>query len=150
MSFAPRPHGYPMATWIALAFMCLALAARCVPQSSPRSAQDENAPQVVNVEIIHGPVVESVTDTTAVIAWSTNVNAGTLLHYGTDVNHLDQTASMPWGGLTHRVNLKDLKPDTKYYFKAESAQGQGSGSTAVAPQSFFRTKAPVKCVSACA
>ena len=150
MTFAPRPHGYPMATWIALAVMFLALAARCVPQSSPRSAQDENAPQVVNVEIIHGPVVESVTDTTAVIAWSTNVNAGTLLHYGTDVNHLDQSASMPWGGLTHRVNLKDLKPDTKYYFKAESAQGQGSGSTAVAPQSFFRTKAPVKCVSACA
>ena len=150
MTFAPRPYRYPMAAWIPSAVMFLALAARCVPQSSPQSAQDETAPQVVNVEIIHGPVVESVTDTTAIIAWSTNVNAGTLLHYGTDVNHLDQSASMPWGGLTHRVNLKDLKPDTKYYFKAESAQGQGSGSTAVAPQSFFRTKAPVKCVSACA
>jgi hypothetical protein len=150
MTFALRPHRYPLATGIASAVIFLALTARCAPQSSPQSAQDENRPQVVNVEIIHGPVVESITDTTAVIAWSTNINAGTLLHYGTDVNHLDQTASMPWGGLTHRVNLKDLKPDTKYYFKAESAQGQGSGSTAVAPQSFFRTKAPVKCVSACA
>jgi phosphodiesterase/alkaline phosphatase D-like protein len=130
--------------------MVLALAAPITPQTLPQTAQDETAPKVVNVEIVHGPVVESVTDTTAIIAWSTNVNAGTLLHYGTDVNHLDQIASMPWGGLTHRVNLKDLKPDTKYYFRAESAQGQGSGSTAVAPQSFFRTKAPVKCVSACA
>jgi len=126
------------------------LIAPSAPQPLPQHAQDEPAPKVVNVEIIHGPVVESVTDTTAVIAWSTNVNAGTVLHYGTDINHLDQTASMPWGGLTHRVSLKDLKPDTRYYFKAESTQGQGSGSTAVAPQSFFRTKAPVKCVSACA
>jgi hypothetical protein len=150
MIFATRPHRYSLPTFIASAVILLTLPARCVPQTSSQPAQDEVAPKVVNVEIIHGPVVESITDTTAVIAWSTNVNAGTLLHYGTDVNHLDQSASMPWGGLTHRVNLKDLKPDTKYYFKAESAQGQGSGSTAVAPQSFFRTKAPVKCVSACA
>jgi hypothetical protein len=150
MTLAPLPHRYRLAASIVSAGVFLALAARCVPQSSPQNGQDEPVPKVVNVEIIHGPVVESVTDTTAVIAWSTNVNAGTLLHYGTDVNHMDQTASMPWGGLTHRVNLKDLKPDTKYYFKAESAQGQGSGSTAVAPQSFFRTKAPVKCLSACA
>jgi hypothetical protein len=150
MTFAPLPHRYPLATSIASAVIFFALAAQCVPQRSPQQGPEEPAPKVVNVEIIHGPVVESVTDTTAIIAWSTNVNAGTVLHYGTDVNRLDQTASMPWGGLTHRVNLKDLRPDTKYYFKAESAQGQGSGSTAIAPQSFFRTKAPVKCVSACA
>ena len=149
MTFAPRPHGYPMATWIALAVMFLALAARCVPQSSPRSAQGENPPQVVNVEIIHGPVVESVTDTTAVIAWSTNVNAGTLLHYGTDVNHLDQTASMPWGGLTHRVNLKDLTPGTTYYFQAESPMAQGTGTTVESPPSSFRTKSRGGCVTAC-
>jgi len=122
------------------AVILLPLIAWCLPQN----------PKDVSVEITHGPVVESVTDTTAVIAWSTNVNAGTLLRYGTDVNHLDQSVGMPWGGLTHRVNLKDLKPDTKYYFKAESPQGQGTGSTAVAPQSFFRTKAPAACFSACA
>lgn len=128
------------------ALILLPLIAWCLPQSSPPGG----APKAVSVEITHGPVVESVTDTTAVIAWSTNVNAGTLLRYGTDANHLDQSVGMPWGGLTHRVNLKDLKPDTKYYFKAESPQGQGTGTTAVAPQSFFRTKAPAACVSACA
>jgi hypothetical protein len=122
------------------AVVLLPLIAWCLPQN----------PKDVSVEITHGPVVESVTDTTAVIAWSTNVNAGTVLRYGTNANHLDQSVGMPWGGLTHRVNLKDLKPDTKYYFKAESPQGQGSGTTAVAPQSFFRTKTPAACVSACA
>jgi hypothetical protein len=92
------------------------------------------------VQITNGPVVENVTDTMAEIAWSTNVNAGTTLHYGTDPSHLDQTAGMPWGGLTHRVSLKNLNPNTTYYFKAESAQGQGTGTQAQAEQASFQTK----------
>ncbi len=92
------------------------------------------------VQITHGPVVENVTDTAAEIAWSTNVNAGTTLHYGTDPGHLDQTAGMPWGGLTHRVTLKNLNPNTTYYFRAESAQGQGTGTQAQTEQVSFQTK----------
>jgi phosphodiesterase/alkaline phosphatase D-like protein len=92
------------------------------------------------VEITHGPVVENVTDTTAEIAWSTNVNAGTALQYGTDPSHLDQTVGMPWGGLTHRVSIKNLKPNTTYYFRAASGQGQGTGTQAQAAQLTFQTK----------
>jgi Purple acid Phosphatase, N-terminal domain len=92
------------------------------------------------VQITHGPVVENVTDTTAIIAWSTNVNAGTVLRYGTDPKHLDQTAGMPWGGLTHRVSLKDLKPGTTYYFQGESSNGQGTGTSAKTAPSSFQTK----------
>lgn len=92
------------------------------------------------VQITNGPVVENVTDTTAEIAWSTNVNSGTALSYGTDATHLDQAAGMPWGGLTHRVFLKNLKPNTTYYFKAESGQGQGTGTQAETAQSTFQTK----------
>jgi hypothetical protein len=92
------------------------------------------------VQITQGPVVENVTDTTAIIAWSTNVNAGTVLHYGTDPKHLDQTAGMPWGGLTHRVNLKDLKPATTYYFQGESPNGQGTGTGARTETASFQTK----------
>lgn len=92
------------------------------------------------VQITNGPVVENVTDTTAEIAWSTNVNSGTSLSYGTDATHLDQAAGMPWGGLTHRVFLKNLKPNTTYYFKAESGQGQGTGTQAETAQSTFQTK----------
>lgn len=93
------------------------------------------------VQITHGPVVENVTDTTAEIAWSTNVNSGTALHYGTDPSHLELTAGMPWGGFTHRVLIKNLKPNTTYYFKAESGQGQGTGTMAEAPPASFQTKA---------
>jgi len=92
------------------------------------------------VQITQGPVVEQVTDTTAEIAWSTNVNSGTSLRYGTDPSHLDQTAGMPWGGLTHRVTIKNLRPNTTYYFKAESGQGQGTGTQAETAQASFQTK----------
>ena len=92
------------------------------------------------VQITQGPVVEHVTDTTAEIAWSTNVNSGTSLRFGTDPSHLDQTASMPWGGLTHRVFIKNLQPNTTYYFKAESGEGQGTGTQAETGQSSFQTR----------
>lgn len=101
------------------------------------TAQDSYPP----VQIMHGPIVESTTETMAVIAWSTNVNAGTMLRYGTDPDHLDQSASMPWGGITHRVNLRNLSPGTTYYFQAESAEGQGTGTSASSQVASFLTKA---------
>jgi purple acid phosphatase-like protein len=92
------------------------------------------------VRMISGPVVEAVTASTAIIAWSTNVNAGTTLHYGVHPDHLDTAAGMPWGGLTHRVFLRGLKPRTKYYFQAESGAGQGTGTRATASLAWFETK----------
>jgi hypothetical protein len=114
-----------------------------------RHAADDPEPDPKAVQITNGPVVESVTATTAVIAWSTNVSAGTVLRYGTDPIHLDQTASMPWGGLTHRVNLKDLTPGTTYYFQAESPKAQGTGTSVQAPPASFKTKPGSACVTAC-
>jgi hypothetical protein len=116
------------------------------PQASPQSPTVQQIPMTPigvptnGVQITHGPVVENVTDTTAEIAWSTNVNSGTALHYGTDPTHLDQNAGMPWGGFTHRVLIKNLKPNTTYYFKAESGQAQGTGTLAEAAQASFQTK----------
>lgn len=137
-----------MKTIFSILLMTAALSFWVAAQKAPSAAEADPSP--LDVQITSGPVVESVTDSTAVIAWSTNVNAGTSLRYGTDPNHLDQTASMPWGGLTHRVNLKDLKPDTKYYFKAESSQGQGTGTAVTAPPSSFRTKMAATCTGPCA
>lgn len=91
------------------------------------------------LRITHGPVIETVNKTGAIIAWSTNINAGTVLHFGIDADHLTQAASMPWGGLTHRVELRNLKPDTRYFFRAESPHGQGTGETAASPVMSFQT-----------
>lgn len=92
-----------------------------------------------SVQITQPPKVENVTSNTAVIAWSTNVNSSTVVRYGTDQGSLSHTAEMPWGGLTHRVTLKNLKPGTTYYYQAESGKAQGSGTKADAPVSTFQT-----------
>lgn len=102
-------------------------------------AQDER-PQ--NVEITKGPRVESVSSDTAVIAWSTNVNASTLVRYGIDQQKLTARAEQPWGGLTHRVTIPNLQPGTTYYFQAESNQGQGTGTRAVSDVKTFSTREP--------
>lgn len=93
--------------------------------------------------ITNGPVVENVTDTTAQIAWSTNVSSSTILHYGTDPVQLNGVASMPWGALTHRIQLKNLKSNTLYYFRAESGQGLGTGTDVGTAESAFQTKPAV-------
>lgn len=94
-----------------------------------QSADRDSAPP--QVQITKGPTVEHLGSHDAIIAWSTNVSAGTFVRYGTDPNKLDQTAEMPWGGFTHRVTIKNLRPGTTYYFQAESGQAQGTGTTAL-------------------
>lgn len=131
----PRPQTAPVVQQAVQASMQAPIQAPSV-QQLPRTPMGTNR----GVEITQGPVVEHVTDTTAEIAWSTNVNAGTALHYGIDPSHLDQAAGMPWGGLTHRVTIKNLKPNTTYYFKAESGQAQGTGTLAETAQASFQTK----------
>ncbi|HKT51270.1 MAG TPA: fibronectin type III domain-containing protein [Candidatus Angelobacter sp.] len=108
--------------------------------SGARGQSSDDADSLPAVRITHGPVVENVTDTTATIAWSTNVNSGTTLRYGTAPNHLDQGAGMPWGGFTHRVYLKNLQPGTKYFFQAESGKAQGTGTSAIADVMSFETR----------
>lgn len=120
-----------------MAFVLGTLSAAQAQKTVPPPAIPEH--ETLAVKITHGPVVELITDSTAQIAWSTNVNAGTLLHYSTDPEKLNLTASMPWGGLTHRVVLKHLNPNTTYYFIAESPQGQDTGTRDEAPRSSFKT-----------
>jgi hypothetical protein len=85
------------------------------------------------VKITNGPVIESVFDDHAVIAWSTNAPASTTLKYGTDQNNLNQQAQAPWGGTPHRVTMKSLQPNTTYYFKVIDANAQGTGTSAESP-----------------
>jgi phosphodiesterase/alkaline phosphatase D-like protein len=125
-----------MKNMFVMATMALALGSWCFAQDS--GGDRNQKPQVLI--ITNGPVVENVTDTTAQIAWSTNVSSSTIVHYGMDPLQLNGAASMPWGALTHRVQLKNLKPNTMYYFRVESGQGQGTGTDVQAAESAFQTK----------
>jgi phosphodiesterase/alkaline phosphatase D-like protein len=107
----------------------------------PQSDQYGNsyAQQNQAVQITNGPTVESVTPRSAVVAWSTNANSSTVLRYGTDRNNLGQMAEAPWGARTHRVTISNLQPGTTYYYRIESGQGQGTGTTATSDVQQFQT-----------
>lgn len=89
--------------------------------------------------ITNGPVIEFLDYNAVVIAWSTNVNASSLVRYSQDPNNLNKNAAAPWGQETHRLTIKDLKPDADYYFLVESAQAAGSGTMAKSNIGRFHT-----------
>lgn len=99
-------------------------------------------------KIIDGPRVEGVGNTWAVVAWTTNTGGSSIVHFGTDRNSLAQTAQAPYADndnpgtkyQTHRVRLQNLKPNTTYYFVADSGQGEGTGSEAKSSVQQFTTK----------
>ena len=105
-------------------------------------ANEENG----KVKITSGPTLELVDSNSATIAWSTNLKGSTRVTYGTDPNNLTQLAEAPWGagGLTHRVQIQNLQPNTTYYFQAETGQAQGTGGAEVeSPKVLsFKTTAP--------
>jgi phosphodiesterase/alkaline phosphatase D-like protein len=123
-------------TAIALA-TALAVSATAAPKD-PQKAQA--------VKITDGPRVEGAGPTWAVIAWTTNTGGSTVVRYGTDPNKLTQTAESPYAdnektkAQNHRVHLKNLKPNTKYFFMVDSGQGEGTGTEAKSRVEEFTTK----------
>jgi phosphodiesterase/alkaline phosphatase D-like protein len=123
-------------TTIALA-AALAVSATAAPKH-PQKAQA--------VKITDGPRVEGVGPTWAVIAWTTNTGGSTVVRYGTDPDKLTQTAESPYAdnektkAQNHRVHLKNLKPNTKYFFMVDSGQGEGTGTEAKSRVEEFTTK----------
>lgn len=98
--------------------------------------------------ITNGPVLERTTGTMAQIAWSTDAPGSSIVKYGTSPNALTQTAEQPWGGTkepngdyNHRVRVKNLQPNTTYYFIVVTGQGLGTGTETQSRPQEFRTPA---------
>ena len=96
--------------------------------------------------ITDGPRVTQTTGTSAEIAWSTETPGSSIVRYGTNPNALSQTAEEPWGGkrerngdYNHTVWVKNLTPNTTYYFLVETGQGKGTGTGAQSQVKEFRT-----------
>jgi len=99
-----------------------------------------------NLRVTQGPILESVSADSAVVAWSTNMDGSTKVFYGTDPHDLSQLAEAPWGanGHTHRAKMSNLQPNTTYYFRVETGQAQGGNGEEVENRRpfSFRTTAP--------
>jgi hypothetical protein len=89
-----------------------------------------------HMQIIKGPDLESATDKSAIIRWTTNTGSTriehSVVHYGTDPKDLSRRAeslnrwnqNLPY--MIHRVSVMNLTPRTTYYFKVESVRGDGT------------------------
>jgi hypothetical protein len=98
------------------------------------------------LQITDGPRIEYVGPNSAEVAWTTSTGGSTILRYGTNPNALNQTAEEPYAQgqgsahVTHRVTVKNLQPNTTYYFIVDSGQGQGTGTEAKSSIQSFTTK----------
>lgn len=97
-------------------------------------------------KIIAGPKIEQVSNDSATIAWQTNTGGSSIIRYGSAPNHLDQTAQSPYTDQegakfqVHRVQLKNLKPNTTYYYAVISGHGEGTGTSAQSQVEQFKTR----------
>jgi len=119
--------------------------------STPDAAQKTSVDRKgVRVRIIKGPALESATNTSAVIRWTTNAGGGTIVHYGivhygTAPNSLNNTAksSNRWNRnlpyMIYRVNVDRLKPGTTYYYTVGSTQANGVDDEASSAVDQFTT-----------
>jgi phosphodiesterase/alkaline phosphatase D-like protein len=100
--------------------------------------------------LIAGPGLESATDTSAIIRW-TSINPGRaalhygVVHYGTDANNLTQVAQSPnrrntsHPDMIFRVRLTTLNSNTTYYYKVESTGATGASDGASSSVKTFKT-----------
>ena len=88
------------------------------------------------MQIIKGPALESATNNSAIIRWTTNTGSSliehSVVHYGTDPKNLNHRAESPnrWNQslhyMIHRVYITSLTPRTTYYYTVESVRGDNT------------------------
>ena len=111
-----------------LALLALS-ASLCFAQVSPREREAENATEARSgirdsVDVVSGPMVEQVTNHSAVLRWRTNKTAATRVNYGLDPRNLYQHAYRSGGEVDHNVMLRNLRPHTTYYYEIENRYGR--------------------------
>lgn len=96
--------------------------------------------------ITDGPRVKQTTENSAEIAWSTTAAGSSVVHYGRRPRALTEVAEQPWGGthepngdFNHTVWVKNLQPNTRYFFVVVTGQGRGTGTGAMSRVQEFRT-----------
>ena len=120
--------------------------------SPPTAAQaPPPAKQAKRVHITQGPALESATDNSAIIRWTSNNPGGTdehfgVVHYGTNPKNLSETAKSHIR-LNHahsytvfRVRVDGLMPKHTYYYKVDSANASGTSDGVTSPVKTFMTQ----------
>lgn len=89
--------------------------------------------------ISRGPYLQNASDTSIVVRWRTLEPSQTIIKYGTDVNNLTTFPSTNHYDTEHSILLKNLLPNTKYFYVIETTEGQIYSDSSY----YFRTNPPV-------
>jgi hypothetical protein len=103
------------------------------------------------VQLTAGPDLESATDNSAIIRWTTIDPGGTALHYGvvrygTDAKNLTEVAQSPNRrnpsnpDMIFRVRIVRLNSNTTYYYKVESIGATGASDGVSSSVKTFATQ----------
>jgi parallel beta-helix repeat protein len=81
---------------------------------------DTTAPVISNI------IVSNITETSAVITWTTSEASDTQISYGLDTNYGPTTPVDSAYVTSHTINLTNLKPSTTYHAQVASADAAGN------------------------
>ena len=98
-----------------------------------QAGSSENASRL---RIIQAPTLESSTDTSAIVRWTTNSVEGTtvrygVVHFGVDPRQFTQVAKSQnrWNrglpSMIYRVQVDNLEPGLTYYYSVETTDAKG-------------------------
>ncbi len=93
--------------------------------SEPVSFTTLSDDDVTKPFIIAGPIVEGITDVSAVVVWKTNEVASGTVDYG--IEQLSNSISQVEPSAQHTITLTGLTPDTVYDFRVSSTDLAGNG-----------------------
>ncbi|WP_299801881.1 PKD domain-containing protein [uncultured Shewanella sp.] len=91
---------------------------------------------VAATEITRGPYIQLGTDSSMIIRWDTDEPSTSQVHFGTQLNALNQTITSSELTTTHIVELDNLSPLTRYYYAVGDQDNVLSGDNS---ETFFET-----------
>jgi len=129
----------------------LVIIAGLIPRGFADDAVMAAVPTHQAAQLTAGPELESATDTSAIIRWTTVNPGGTALHYGvvhygTDAKDLTQVAQSPnrrdpsHPDMIFRVRIMRLNSNTTYYYKVESTGATGASDGVSSSVKTFKTQ----------
>jgi Purple acid Phosphatase, N-terminal domain len=122
-----------------------------IPRGVAADAVMAAVPTHKDIQLTAGPELESATDSSAIIRWTTINPGGTALHfgvvhYGTDAKNLTQVAQSPnrrnpsLPDMIFRVRIMRLNSNTTYYYQVESTGATGASDGVSSAVKTFKTQ----------
>ncbi len=93
---------------------------------------------VTAAQVGRGPYLQTMTDTSVIVRWRTDLSTDSVVRYGTAPGSLTMTETVAGSVTEHTVELTGLSPLTTYYYSIGNSSNAFAGDT-----SFYFTTSPI-------